>query len=188
MFVAIEGVDAVGKTSISRLLARRLGASLPRVRDLEPSHPLRRARMTYALYPRIMGILVERLTSAGADVVVARYAYSVPAHDYLFTGKSTRPPRGLPRPDLLVYLTASWAEIRRRLAARRRTGKRKNRKETLPSLKKTAMVYDQLLSRRRDVIRIDTSRKSPSESAGEILEAMAERGVRQAKETPRHAG
>lgn len=132
-FVALEGLSAVGKSTVAPLLAESLDASL--IETMLPSFDevrvqvdrsgLVMARLHFWLMCNyVISDLVRNHLADGRDVVVESYFYRTLA-THAAMG-ATRLPRvdwdQAVTPDLTVLLTVSESERQRRLAARARHG------------------------------------------------------------------
>lgn len=133
--VAIEGLDGTGKSTAARALAGRLGAVLvvnppPELaaerREADRLPPAER-RTWYLAANRTAAAQAERARAAGRPVVMDRSAASTLAYA---AAESCAPvaawPGGLPRPDVLVYLSVPEVVRAARIAGR---GIRETREE-----------------------------------------------------------
>ncbi|GEM_PF-2859144 len=73
---------------------------------------------------------------------------------------------GLLLPDKIIYLTASWEEIERRLQER---GEKRKAHENLPYLREYAAACDLIFSGRKDVLRVDTTNRRVEDVADELF-------------------
>ncbi len=119
VFVVVEGLDGVGKSTTATKLAQRLGAELmstpppsvaparPHLEEVYDAYP--NARMLwYASTGAAVSQDVERLISAGSPVVLARYFLSTLVYAEIrgATLSLDEVSRQLLAPDLTVYLHA----------------------------------------------------------------------------------
>lgn len=130
-FIVLEGLSAVGKSTVAPLLAERLGASL--VETLLPSFDdvrvqVDRSRLVMArlhfwmMCNYAVSDLVREHLASGRDVVVESYFYRTLA-THAAMGATHLPPvdwERAVRPDLTVLLTLDEAQRQARLAERER--------------------------------------------------------------------
>lgn len=132
VFIVIEGLDGVGKSTVAAMLAARLDAKLvstppPSVAEarrlLEPvyeSYPLARM-LWYASTGAAVSEDVERLVRAGTSVVLARYFLSTLVYARVRGAKVDLAELSdhMLTPDLTVYLFARQAVRAERMRRRK---------------------------------------------------------------------
>ncbi|GAB4505116.1 MAG: deoxynucleoside kinase [Anaerolineales bacterium] len=177
MYVAIEGVIGVGKTTLARLLQPRFDAEL--LLEIFEENPFLSDfyadRARYAFQTQIFFLLsryrqqnsaVPQLLSAGKNLL-ADYTF---AKDALFAGINLRGDEldmyhkvhealgeKIPKPDLIVYLQANTDVLMGRIALRDRPYERQMERAYIDELNRT---YEDFFSRPYDhvpVLKIDTN-------------------------------
>lgn len=173
--VLFEGVDATGKSTIARELAKLLDAQ---VYESPPQalRPLKQEILElpamaryhfFALGNWIAAREVERLLDNG-PVCMVKSSYATAAFHSALLGEALEAEDTGLEPDLLVYVSAAWDEIERRLEQRGR----RNQYEAAALLKATSREYARLLSGEDRLLCIDTTRRSAEEVAKEISERL----------------
>ncbi|MBT4805463.1 deoxynucleoside kinase [Candidatus Woesearchaeota archaeon] len=183
--ISLEGISASGKTSIAKALEEKIGAhyihSPPK--EYEEHHEAAKELGTKALYNFYLGgnrhVMneINGFLQLGQPVIIEPYIYSTIAFG-LLNRKCQNPPPcisygpflvmppGLLEPDQIIYVTASWGEIEKRLLM---MGKKRNNNENIYNLKKFKEVYDQVLMEKDNVIIVDTTRRNVDEVVEELL-------------------
>jgi thymidylate kinase len=128
MFIALEGIDGSGKTTVGATLGKRLGATVLRVPAVEygltGAHVDRRPGSTSHFFFYLSALfwaseMVTDLRAVGQHVVADRYALSTFAYHAPFLAPPVQlTALGVEKPDLTVLLTVDERERRRRLASR----------------------------------------------------------------------
>jgi thymidylate kinase len=171
--ISLEGVDGSGKSEIAKALERTIGGNhfyfppteFAQYREdvkelgLEALYGFYLAGNKYAIED------IEKFLEWG-HVIAEPYIYSTIAFGAVNLGKNPFMPPGLLEPDQIIYVTASWGEIERRLHKR---GDARKDHENVPHLKKFKEVYDQLLTSRDDVITVDTTGRNVEEVVEKLL-------------------
>jgi deoxyguanosine kinase len=176
MYIAIEGVIGVGKTTLARLLQNTFEAEV--LLEIFEENPFLSDfyadRARYAFQTQIFFLLsryrqqnnnVPQMLAAGKDLI-ADYTF---AKDALFAGINLQGDEldmyqkvhealgeKIPKPDLIVYLQASTAMLMQRIAFRDRHYERQMDREYIDQLNHT---YDDFFSKpygRTPVLKIDT--------------------------------
>jgi dTMP kinase len=175
--IVVEGLDGVGKTTLSKLLARALGARWMTT----PDPAVRRARkaidetwgpderaLFYAASVVDAGRRAERLAGEGHDVVIDRYwcttvAYARVAGAILDLGEIERQ---VAVPDATLWVTASRAVRERRLARRGATAADRSSLRDATELER---AYASVLAGPvgGTVFSLDASERSPADLAQE---------------------
>lgn len=128
MFIALEGIDGCGKTTVAAILADRLGAEVLRVPSVEygltGEHVDRTPRTTCHFFFYLSSVfwasdVVAQRREAGQGVIADRYALSTFAYHAPFLVPPVElADLELERPDLTILLTVDERERRQRLAGR----------------------------------------------------------------------
>ena len=171
-FIAAEGLDATGKTEITKGLARRVGGayyccppeSIKPIRAaMVASHP--KISFEYYLFGnRVASHDISELLRS-QHVFGDRYVYSTVAHHSALLKGDIEVPKIDLLPDQIIYTTASFDVIERRLDER---GDRKEL-ETMDFLIMLKARFDSLFSGMENVVRIDTCHTTVDEAVEEVL-------------------
>jgi thymidylate kinase len=160
-FLAFEGVDGSGKTTLAQAVAGRIKGVyykcppkilLPLKPEIDQNGTPHESFLFYSLGNRIASREIDALLKTG-DVCCDRYIYSTIAAHSVLLGRDLAIEGGICHPGYVVYSTAAWSVIERRLKAKGENGKYHG----LKFLKESAKKYDELFASRTDVIRVDTS-------------------------------
>lgn len=170
----VEGVDGTGKSSISKELARRLGARYYRcppklilpIRRLADSSPYLFRYLYYLVGNYIAQYEIKSLLK-NTSVVCDWYVFSTIAYHSVLLRMRLRFPDIL-MPDKLIYLTATKEQIKNRLDARSTT----NKFENLAFLEEVRRVYAELVINFPSRLEVDTTNKTVEGSISEILQAI----------------
>lgn len=146
-FILFEGVDATGKTTLSKRLAKELNcfyfSSPPKsIRFLKKyADKLPPAlRYRYFYLGNVLGSFEIKRLLRKNNVVCDQYIYSTAAYHCVILGKHLKIPRKILHPDTVIYLEASPQKIEKRIEKR---GKRKRYegKDFLPEVDKKYREY-----------------------------------------------
>ena len=159
--IVFEGVDGSGKTVLAKELAKQVNGayhySPPKI--IQPfrriadnsSNKLRYYFYSFGNY--IDCLEVKRLLKK-KHVVCDWYFYATIAYHSALLDRKLKLPNLL-EPDFIIYTTAPWDEIEKRLSSRHKTEKYSD----VSFLKKVSKNYDDMFNRKDNVIKINTSRK-----------------------------
>ncbi len=188
-FIALEGLDGTGKSTVAAALACRLGAELLRTPPaaLATVRPLVDAafdaspgarQLFYAATVAEASDRARRVLGAGRSVVIDRYWFSTVAYARVAAGSidlSAVEP-GLLRPDLTVFLTAAEPLRRQRIRAR---GATNADERSLLNGEALARCYDELLATpfAGRVLRIDTAARTVEATVQQVRESLAANGA-----------
>ncbi len=183
--IAVEGLDGVGKTTVSRLICEQTDSTYLPYKEINPLAGLRglydagpvSTRFLYHLTSNMMNyFLIKRAyKEATGDLLVDRTVYSTLAY-HLASGMSPTwqkfvMPQITDQFDMLLYLTASEQERMRRL--------RKNRPIigacdplAVDFGKRTDFVYRRLAPEKTYVF--DTTNKTPEQVASGVIGRLFE--------------
>lgn len=184
VFVALEGLDGTGKSTLAKLLAEALGAPLLRtppgeLASVRPAidHALVESpvatQLFYAGTVALASLRVQEHLAAGRSVVVDRYWASTMAygacraqHVDLAGVAATLTPA-----SLTVYLTVDEEARRERLAHRACTAADR---DSLAQRERLAAAYERALAGpwSGPVMRLDTTRRSPARCVDAVLVAL----------------
>jgi thymidylate kinase len=173
-FIVFEGIDGSGKTSLAKEFAKRIhgfyyhspSSFISPLRYLADVSPLRIKYHYYRLSHRIAALEIRHLLRK-TDVVCDRYMYTTVAYHDVLLKKEL----GLQRilvPDKIVFVSAGWKEIKRRLSKRGA----KIRLEYIPYLRKVQKRYGLIFSKMDNVIRFDTTGKRVSDVVESLLKKI----------------
>ena len=171
-FSVFEGVDATGKTEISKELMAVRGAQLvccpPKgIANIREAVRPMSAEINYAYYMLgnlMVGEEVERLLDFG-PVLADRYVYSTLAHYGSLLGRELVPPEELILPDTIFYLEATEEKRAKRLKERGET----NVEKDLETAHVIIQSYKEIFSGLDNVVTIDTTKTTVDEVVGLIL-------------------
>jgi dTMP kinase len=182
-FIAVEGLDATGKSTLAAGLARALDGALLRTpggalrsvrgavdRALAPSP--KASQLFYAAAVALAGEAIHQLLGEGTTVVVDRYWLTTLAYARV-AGPSyglEEIARDLPRPDCTLLVTLNEAERRRRLLVRGAT--RADRLTLLPGRAEALLsAYRQLESHplAGNLVELDITAYTPHEAVEAAL-------------------
>ncbi|HRQ22134.1 MAG TPA: deoxynucleoside kinase [Anaerolineales bacterium] len=188
MYIAIEGVIGVGKTTLARLLQPTFEAEV--LLEVFEENPFLSDfyadRARYAFQTQIFFLLsryrqqnnnVPKILAEGKSLL-ADYTF---AKDALFAGINLKGDElemyykvhealgeKIPKPDLLVYLQASTDTLMQRIAFRDRPYERQMERSYIDELN---MAYDEFFSKPYDhtpVLKIDTNDLNIIQNAGHV--------------------
>ena len=169
--ICFEGVDGSGKTTLSKLLTKKLKGryiksppdSIAKTRKLIGDANDDITFHHYVFGDSAAGLLAQGI-SKYKTVCPDRYHYSTRVYHHNVLSRGAKIPI-LPKENLIVYLSAEWSVIDKRLDER---GDRKKH-ENLINLKKIHNRYKKLFKNNKDVMYIDTSKNNIKESLELIL-------------------
>ena len=172
--VCFEGVDGSGKTTLSKRLTELCGGAYLK----SPPDEIKNTRhlisgagdsitFHHYIYGNAAAGLKAKELSVSKPVFLDRYHYSTRAYHYQVIKDGAKVP-DLPEEDLIVFLHADWETIEKRL------GNRNDRKphENIENLKKIFEKYEEVLSKKNNVLKIDTSIHSVEDSIRIVLERL----------------
>jgi len=174
-FICFEGVDGSGKSTLAHHLAKEMNAAylysppealLP-IREKIRTFPPHIQYQYYLLGNLITNTEVDTLIDR-TSVIVDRYIYSTIAFHAPLLNPLREKAMVLPKirePDLVIYVTASWEEIERRLSTR---SERKST-ENILYLKRVAQEYKRIFENRTGVLKIDTTQEEPDNVIQRIM-------------------
>ncbi len=169
--ICFEGVDGSGKTTLSKLLTKKLKGhyiksppnSIARTRKLISNANDDITFHHYVFGNSAAGLLAEKV-SRYKPVCLDRYHYSTSVYHHKVLKNGNKIPK-LPKEDLVVYLNADWSTINNRLNNR---GDRKPH-ENIKNLKSIHSRYIKLFKDKSNVLYIDTDRNDIKKSLDLIL-------------------
>lgn len=206
--ILIEGLDRSGKSTQAQILHERISGSLL-VKFPERSTNIGKLINEYLVNPQFelsdqaahllfssnRWELAKTITdhlNAGNSVVLDRYIYSGMAYSLAKSRTGTvsspemadvswlyGPDRGLPRPDLTLFLTLDLAE----LSARKGWGEERYEKEPFQRAVKTCFM-EVLPSSDESVAHVDVSGLSIEETTARIWDVVVQKGVHLPAEGP----
>lgn len=166
-FYVVEGVDTAGKTSISKILKKRLDAVSPEIKINEkPDKSVIYDKEFYRRYVKKFSEKIKELLKEN-DVVQERYIYSNIVNEFLVEGKINKIPKDIIKPDKVIYLTADLDEIEKRFSKRKKRSKR----ESVENVKKMMKVYEKILPKNK-TIKINTTNRKAEDVVDEIIEKI----------------
>lgn len=179
MFIAVEGLDGTGKTTLAQYLAQQLDAELLRTPDasFKTIRPTldegllgspRAHTMMYAAMVQLASDKARMLNGAGRHVVIDRYWSSTIAYDSVFR-RSGLPfdalSRSLMRPDLTIFLEAPLSVREARIFGRGEATAEDRRGLDARKDARLCAAYNRALRGRHvgELVRLDVSGATPLE-------------------------
>ncbi len=171
-FILFEGTDGSGKTSLAKKMAESTGS----IYYYNPPEVLRSLRnfadeslphiryQYYLLGNHIAAEEIKELLKTG-HVICDWYIFSTIAYHSILLNKELTLP-DIFMPDKIIFVSAEWNEIEKRLNARESTSKY----EDLEFLKNVYEQYVRILSPLSNVLKMDTTGKDSEHVVSEILE------------------
>ena len=173
IFVVVEGPDGAGKTSIAKELGKKLGLKyFQRNSEFKVNSKEQKDIKYYHDLTRRLGIRISKELKK-SSIIIDRYAYSVPALLFAHTKKKESIAKKILIPDYVIYCYANKKILRSRINERlKNKNKIYQHEEDLKKYKRLCKRYKQLFRFKKDVIKINTSKKSVKESVDKILKTM----------------
>jgi thymidylate kinase len=159
-FIVFEGLDGTGKTTLAKLFADKVGGvyyyTPPKVLEnlrafADNSSPLTKT-FYYMLGVAIASEEIKELLKT-KSVVADHWIYCTIAFHSVLLGHDLDMPKEILIPDKIVYVTASWDEIKKRLESR----ETKEKYEEVSYLEEVDRKYQKLFSNQGNVITIDNT-------------------------------
>lgn len=167
-FIVIEGVDTAGKTSVEKVLLKKLKAITPKVKMKgTPDKSMIYDKEFYREYNKLLSDEIKKLIKL-KNVLQVRYIYSNLVNEFLLEDKINKQTPGIIEPDYIIYLVADLDEIEKRFAKRKKRSKR----ESLENVKKQLEIYGKLFKGDKRVIKVDTTGKKVEETVEEIMRRL----------------
>ena len=174
MFIVIEGIDATGKTTLSKSLAEKLGVkyyksppkSITSFRKMaDRSSP--QIRYLYYSLGNLITTLALKTLYRNKIIICEWYAFSTSAYHSVLLGKDLNLPKIIILPNLVIFLTCNMEEIKERLLLRKET----NKYEQLSFLEKVRKQYPRLfkLYNNIPVLTYDTGIKSSEQTSQNMV-------------------
>ena len=173
-FILFEGIDGSGKTSLAKELAKRINGTYyynpPEIiRHLrsyaDNSNP--EIRFQYYLLGNYIADMEIRELLQKNHVVCDWYVFSTIAYHEILLNRKLQMP-GLLMPDKIIFATADWDELEKRIKIREYISKY----EEIPFLMKVKKTYDDIFSKMKNVININTTTKNPKELIGNLIKEL----------------
>lgn len=178
IFIAIEGLDGVGKTTACRLVSQKLGFENGErfgseisdlIKNLSRQGPIDKnvLHLIYATKLQLVGNKLTQMMQEGKSAVVDRYWLSNKYYpDALYTDfKLATANVDVPKPDITFVLTASEEKRLERMGSKGRAQDSDEEKLNDPNVRKK--ILDNFMKHRVHII--DTSNMSAEEVADEIV-------------------
>jgi len=159
-FIAFEGIDGSGKTLLAQMIAEKVQgvyykcppeALKPARKAADEGSPW--ARFYFYLSGNCMASDEIKEILKTKSVICDFYVYSTIAFHSVLLERDVSFPGDIKLPDNIVYTTAPFPLIEKRLSER----PIRTKYEQMPFLKQVAKKYDQLFEGMHHVIKIDTS-------------------------------
>lgn len=173
--ISIDWLDGCWKTTLGKKLAERIGGKyyytppekIHSIREIaDNTTPLIRSYY-YMMWNLIASRDYEEMLKFW-HVVSDRYFYATRAyHEPLWIFLPV--PDELIKPDAIVYISASWDSIEKRLKARFW----QTPFEDLDYLKKVATHYEEILKDVPNVVKVDSTDRNPDDVTNEIIEKLS---------------
>ena len=171
--IDVEGPDGSGKTTIAKELAKKLGYKyFERDSSLKADTSKQHPPEYYENLGRKLSKKLKKELEKN-NIVIARYVYSISALNYANSKKRRAIIKDVIEPDYIIYCYASDEILRERLKLRKSEGNSLyHHEKDVEKYKRLCKRYKEIFSNKDNVIKIDTSEKTPEESVREIMEKL----------------
>ncbi|KAM9902630.1 hypothetical protein OXX69_008235 [Metschnikowia pulcherrima] len=198
--ILLEGLDRSGKSTQAEILAGHLDATLIKFPDRSTSIGKlineyltnsefhlsdEAAHLLFSANRWELAAKIEKLIANGTNVVLDRYVYSGIAYSLAKEGSKSRewlysPDKGLPKPDLTIFLIISMEELARR------KGWGEERYEQTAFQEKVKKCFLEILRPEEDnsVMLVNVDRLSIEQTRDMVWRAIAENSLDSPKKTP----
>lgn len=170
LFIAIDGPDGGGKSTLYDTWCQK-DISLQPLHDVAPLFPVANGPgYLLACQQHAQGFLRRALCRR--HVLTTRYAfYALPARHFAEFGRHIPPPQGLAAPDIVVYATARYDVLRKRLEER--TEQRGVQSLDDRRLRRMCVWYDHMFCDNPTVVRVNTETTTPLQALDALVHYMS---------------
>ncbi len=169
MIIAISGTPGTGKTVVSKIIAKKTGANLIRIRDMidEIPHEIDKKRDTFVVDTRDLQKAIKKKLKKGDNIIEGHLSHMLEA-------------------DIIIILRTNPVELQKRLK-KKGWKKSKTDENVKAEILDSATIEAVQLHGRKKILEIDTSKKTAEQTA-KAIEKVLNRFSRKKKVTKYQPG